>query len=196
MAAKGGIDYTAIGRRIVINDTHENIGEGRTLTEADFDGEIEIVSYGMEGATISAVTDGQGRAAVTGGVDPYYGEIELLHTSYEEVESTENATQITLEEMTTQARRNMSGRYPTPVILRVPANTTLNPRTADELMDLLVPGVRFPVRTTKTYRKINQIQKLDRVVFEETAEGETISVTMSPAPGVTPWDEAGETPQE
>jgi hypothetical protein len=63
-------------------------------------------------------------------------------------------------------------------------------------MDFLVPGVRFLIRSDKTYRKVTQVQKLDRLVVEETGEGERISVTFSPAPGTTPWDDSGETAAE
>lgn len=193
MAAKGGIDYTVIGRSIVVWDTHESIGEGPRLTEADFDGDIAVTTYGMEAATVSAVTDGQGRFSKFGGVDDFYGEIELLHTSFEVGDSAHVAEQLTTEEMAKQAQRNMSGRYPAPVVVRVPQNTTLRRDTVDKIYDLLVPGVRFDVRATKTYRKVEQTQKLDRVVFEETSKGETVKVSLSPAPGTTPWDDSADT---
>jgi hypothetical protein len=193
MAAKAGIDYTAIGRSIVVNDTHLMLGQGPLLTEADFDGPIRITQYGMETCTYSAVTDGQGKWGAFGGVDDYYGEIELLHTAFDQAESTTVQETITTAEMTTQAQRNLSGRYPTPMVLSVPAGSTLRPDRADTLMDFLVPGVWFPVRATKTLRRLTQMQKLDSVTFEETEAGETIKVTLSPAPGTTPWDSSGET---
>ena len=193
MAAKSGIDYTVVGRSIIIWDTHESIGQGPRLTEADFDGDIAVTTYGMEAATVSAVTDGQGKYAKFGGLDDYYGEIELLHTSFDEGDSTHAAEAPTTAEMAKQAQRNMSGRYPAPVVVRVPANTTMRKATVDKVFDLLVPGVRFDVRATRTYRQVEQEQKLDRVVFEETSKGEKVAVTLSPAPGTTPWDDSAET---
>lgn len=193
MAAKSGIDYTVIGRSLIINDTHLMLGQGPLLTEADFDGPIRITQYGMETCTYSAVTDGQGKWGAFGGIDPYYGEVELLHTAFDQSESTAVQEEITTAEMTTQAQRNLSGRYPTPMVLSVPAGSTLRPQRADQLMDFLVPGVWFPVRATKTLRKMTQMQKLDSVTFEETEAGEEIKVTLSPAPGTTPWDNTGET---
>ena len=191
MAARSGIDYTVVGRRLIINDTHESIGQGPALTDNDFIGDLAISSYGSELATVQIVTDGQGRAAsVRVGSDSYYGEVELLTTAYQEAEGVAVAPQITLEDMTAQAQRNASGRYPTPVVLRVPASTTLDPRTADDIMDYLVPGVRFMVRATRSRRKMQQLQKLDRVAFEETEKGEEISVTLTPAPGVAAWQDA------
>jgi hypothetical protein len=95
--------------------------------------------------------------------------------------------------MTSQAKRNMSGRYPTPFVIRVPEGSTLRPQRADEIMEYLIPGVRFLINSDKTYRKMKQIQKLDRMVVQEDAAGERISLTFSPAPGTTPWDDSGET---
>jgi hypothetical protein len=193
LAWKGGIDYTVVGRRIIINDVDDNIGEGPMITEADFLGEVAITTYGMELATYSAVSDGQGHWAAFGGTDPYYGQIELLHATFDEEKDSEAATTMSVKEMTKQAERNMKGRYPAPVVLRVPQNSTLDPTAASALMDYLIPGVRFVVRATNTYRQLEQVQKLDRVVFEETEAGERINVTLSPAPGQTPWDDGGET---
>ena len=194
MAWRGGIDYVIVNRKIILFDTDDNIGEGPQITEADFLGDIAIASYGMELATYSAVNDGLGHYGAFGGTDPYYGEIELLHSAYDSGgDSTAAATAISVKELTKQAERNMKGRYPTPVVLRVPQNSTLTPDSATRLMDYLIPGVRFPVRATNTYRQLEQVQKLDRVVFEETEAGETINITLSPAPGKTPWDDEGQT---
>ena len=193
LAWRGGIDYTVIGRRIVINDVDDNIGEGPMITEADFIGDIAITTYGMEMATYSAVTDGMGHWGAFGGNDAYYGQIELLHSSYDEDADNQAATEMTKKELVAQAKRNMSGRFPAPVILRVPQNSTLHAESVEKLMDFLVPGVRFPVRATNSFRQLEQIQKLDRVVFEETAAGESVQITLSPAPGETPWDDTGDT---
>lgn len=189
MAWRGGIDYTTVGRKIILFDTDDNIGEGPQITEADFIGDIAITAYGMELATYSAVNDGLGHWGAHGGTDPYYGQIELLHSAFSNDSDTQAATAISVKELTKQAKRNMSGRFPTPVVLRVPQNSTLTPAAIDRLMDFLVPGVRFPVRATSTYRQLEQVQKLDRIVFEETEEGESAQITLSPAPGKTPWDD-------
>lgn len=195
LAAKGGIDYTVLGRSLIINDVNDVIGEGPMLSSADFDGALAVSLYGMETATRSAVTDGLGKWGAFGGVDDYYGEIELLHTIYDEETTTaqREADNVTRAEMVAQAARNMKGRYPTPVVVRVPDGSSLRPDTATRIMDHLVPGVQFPIMSDKTYRKVTQKQKLDRVVFEENGSGETIRATFSPVPGTTPWDDSGET---
>jgi hypothetical protein len=195
LAAKNGVDYTTVGRAIYINGVKDVIGTGPSLSSADFDGDLTVTAYGVETATRSVVTDGLGRWGSHGGQDPYYGEIEVLHTIYDEDTTTaqREADRVTTAEMASQAQRNMSGRYPTPVVIRVPENSTLRPSRADEIMDYLIPGVRFKIVSDKTYRQVSQVQKLDRVVFTETPQGESITVTFSPAPGTTPWDDSGET---
>lgn len=195
LAAKGGIDYVAVGRTQLVFDTNEVIGKMRTLTDDDFLGNLIVTEYGMELATRSIVTDGEGRWGAAGmGDDDYYGEIELLHTVYQQGDSAAINEVVTTAEMTSQAARNMSGRMPAPVVIRVPDNTTLAPETVGQIFPLLVPGVRIPVTSSQTLRRVQQEQKLDKVVFEETASGgETVKVTMSPAPGVTPWEEDGST---
>lgn len=196
LAARGGIDYTVVGRTIVINDVADVIGRGPRLTADDFDGDLTVTAYGMELSTRSAVTDGLGKWGAVGGNDDYYGEVELLHTIYDQETTTaqREADAITVAEMVEQAKRNAKSRYPVPILVRVPEGATLRAEKADDIMDYLVPGVRFPIASTRTYRKVTQEQKLDRLVVEETAQGETVRVTFSPAPGVSPFDDAtGET---
>lgn len=198
LAAKGGIDYTVIGRSLIINDVNDVIGQGPTLSSSDFDGDLSVSLYGMETATRNAVTDGLGKWGAFGGVDDYYGEIELLHTIYDEETTTaqREAENVTVAEMAAQARRNSSGRYPTPILIRVPEGSTLRSSKATEIMEYLVPGVQFLIRSDKTYRKVAQVQKLDSVTVEEDGTGERVNVTFSPAPGTTPWDDSGETSTE
>jgi hypothetical protein len=195
MAAKNGLDYTTIGRRIVLSDVHELIGRTPMLTDKDFTDEVVLTEYGMELATISAVTDGEGRYAVVGGIDPYYGETELLHTIYGErvdFADPDNPTSDELaalsEQMVGQARRNLSGRYPTPATVRVPDGTPLAPTAPVTIADL-IPGVRIPVRATQLTVTVEQEQKLDRIRVEQDEDGETVSIWLSPAPGTSPWED-------
>lgn len=187
LAARGGVDYTCIGRALHIWDTHHPLGQTATVTENDFLGEVVITEYGMELATYSAITDGKGRAGAVGGADPYYGLVEILDTAFEESTGEEwDAAQgpqepPSIADMASQAARVLAGRNPTPVVVRVPDNSSLNPDGVLTVSDL-VPGVFVPLVAQLPGRALSQMQKLDRVVFEETPEGETIQVTLSPAP--------------
>lgn len=188
MAARAGLDYTVIGRRIILWSVNDPLGQTSTMTEQDFLSDVIITEYGMELCTYSAVTNGDGVWGAVGvgpvgseSIDPYYGEWELLHTAYDE-----NSTPTTVgeppttTELRSQAQRNMSGRNPAPAIVRVPDNSSINPMTTVLDIDDLCPGVWIPVRSTSTCRQVLQVQKLDRVAVEESPDGEKISVTMSP----------------
>lgn len=196
MGARGGLDYTVIGRRIVVNDVHDVIGRTPVMTEDDFLADIVVTEYGMELATYLAVTDGEGNWGAVGGTDPYYGEWELLATNYEEeVASDDTAVPDppTTAELQSQAQRNATGRYPTPLIVRVPDGAGVSPTSSALTIDTIVPGIRIPVRATRTCRTVQQEQKLDSIRIEETSSGETVSVSLSPAPGVTQdgWETEG-----
>jgi hypothetical protein len=177
MAWRAGLDYTTIGRRILLFDTHTIWYTTPTVTEEDFLSDIVVTQYGMEGATIAAVTSGTGVFATTGGVDPYYGEWEILDSAYNE-DGTEAPTQAAL---LSQAERNLNGRNPVPLHVRVPDNSQLNPNGVLTMADL-VPGARIPLRATLLTLKVSQMQKLNRVVVTEDGDaGEKIAITLYPA---------------
>lgn len=199
MGARSGLDYTALGRRLLLFDVHDVIGRTPMLTDKDFQKELVVTSYGMELATHSAVTDGDGHWAAVGGNDAYYGEVELLNTLYGEGVSfadPDNPTAAELEalevEMVSQAKRNLSGRYPTPTVVRVPNGTGLNPN-APVTIETLVPGVRIPVRATRLTIVAEQEQKLDTLEVTQNSRGERVEVTLSPAPGTSPWEDSSDT---
>lgn len=177
MAWRSGMDYTTIGRRILLFDTHTVWYTTQTVTEADFLSEIVVTQYGMEGATHAAVTSSTGVFAATGANDPFYGEWEILDTAYDE-DGTVVPTQAAL---LSQAQRNLDGRNPVPLHVRVPDNSQLNPNGTLSMSDL-VPGVRIPLRATLLTLNVAQMQKLDRVVVTEDGQnGEKIAVTLYPA---------------
>lgn len=183
MAAKSGIDYTVLGRAIHIHDTHIPLGRTAALTEADIIGDIIVTQYGMELGTFAAVTGGNGMygyavapGANSAGVHPYYGLWEILDDAYDEEEGGEAPT---LNELNSQAIRNLSGRMPTPVTVRVPDGSTLSP-TSPVTIDDLVPGVQVPLLATLTGRRFSQMQKLDRLDVVEDSGGEQIKITLSP----------------
>lgn len=184
LAAYSGLDYTVIGRSIVLFDRHVAIGRTPVVTQADFLGDVRISVYGMELATYAAVTGGNGAFGVAGGPDPYYGLWEILDSAYDEDEGGQMPSQGELE---SQARRNLTGRNPTPLQVRIPENSSLNPNGVLTI-DHLVPGVQVPLRADLTIRSVSQNQKLSKVTVRETAAGETITITLLPSTG-NPLDE-------
>jgi hypothetical protein len=192
LAATAGLDYTTIGRRIMLWDTHRAIGRLPEMTDGDFGDSIIVSEYGMQLCNYSAVTNGNG---LWGAVRPQdedprnesYGPIEMLASAYGEStvsatqESTPAARQRAIEAMESQAKRNINGRWPTPLVVRVPDNTTLNP-DIDLGFNQLIPGVWIPVTSQATLRPVGQWQKLNLVTVTVLKGVERITVVMQPAP--------------
>jgi hypothetical protein len=179
MAAKGGMDYTVLGRALLLWDTSRSLGQTPKMGAGDFIGEIELNSYGMELATYSASTDGKGNHGAAGnGNDPYYGEVEILFTAYDE--ETDDGPVPSVEELRSQAQRNQSGRNPTPVMLRIPDNSAIDMTGAWE-MEHLVPGIYVPLEIEHSVRTFSQMQKLSKVTVTEDPSGETIQIVLAPA---------------
>lgn len=176
LAQRQGIDYTAIGRAIHIWDTSRSLGRTRTLTEADFFGEIIITAYGADHTEVAYVVTEDGAFGSAGAPSSYYGPWTKIFTVYNE-DGTELPTQAELD---SQAQRNLSGRTPVPVEVRVPDNSSIR-LSHDLTLDHLVCGVQVPLRATLNARKLDQLQKIDLVTVTETSSGETVQVTLSPA---------------
>lgn len=182
LAWRGGLDYTALGRSLMLWDTHsEPFGRSQTVTAEDFLGDTIITSYGSQTVTFAAVTDGMGNVGTAGGTDPYYGLIEILDTAYDEEK--DEGDPPTSDEMASQAERNMAGRLPTPTVVRVPDGSRVNPRSTALDLDHLVPGMWVPLRADLPGKTLTQMQKIDEVRVQYLPdEGESFAVTLSPAP--------------
>lgn len=187
LAAYSGLDYTVVGRRIVLFDRHRALGRTPTVTQADFQGDVRISVYGMEMATFAAVTGGNGMFGISGGRDPYYGQWEILDSAYDEEADTAAPTQ---SELNSQAVRNLSGRIPTPIQIRVPENAQINPNGV-LTMDNMIPGIQVPVRAKLAIREVQQYQKLSKMQVNDDASGERIQITLVPSTGNPVVDEAG-----
>jgi hypothetical protein len=193
LAATGGLDYVASGRRIVLWDTHRPIGRLPEMRDGDFSNSPIVSEYGMSAANYFAVTDNQGTWGAASKVDPEEGPgptgwIEQLASAFGESEAIGVDRNLTREDirrlrqsLAKQARRNLEGRWPPPVAVRVRDNATLDP-TLNIGINQLVPGVWIPLRAEATVRELAEWQKLDSMEVNETEAGETISVVMSPAP--------------
>jgi len=178
LAARGGLDYTMVLRSLYLHDTHQFLGRGRTLVDADFLDSLAVTSYGVELSIGSFTTDNNGKHAEKVVADKYYGPVELLASAYQYNET----DKVTVKELQEQAVRNARNRYPVPMQIRVPQNVTMNPDTVDELMPFMVPGVAFPVETLILGEPYSAVQKLDRVTVEEGPDGEQVRVIITNAP--------------
>lgn len=183
LAWRAGLDYTTVGRRIMLFDRHTAFAVTPQVTEKDFLAEIIVTQYGSEHGTWAASVSAAGNVGIAfaegtvNGVDPFYGEWELVDSAYGE-DGTAEPTQEALED---QAARNVYGRNPVPLQVRIPDNSRLNPEGVLRL-EHLVPGTRVPLRATLLTLVVSQLQKIDRVVVDEDGNsGESISVTLFPA---------------
>lgn len=171
-----GIDWTVLGRSLHVWDVSRSLGKTRILTEADFFNEIIVTAYGADMAASVYVTAGSGAYGHAAASSPYYGPWTMILTSYNE-EGTKDPTQAELD---SQAKRNLNGRMPVPVEVRVPDNSGVRLSPTLTINDL-VPGVQVPLRATMNARVMSQLQKIDFVTVTETGEGETVQLTLTPA---------------
>lgn len=193
MAANAGLDYTVVGRAVLLWGTKSSIGRLPEFKDNDLGAPPIVSEYGMSMANRYAISDGNGLWGEAthldvSGNDPTYGLVEMLSSTWAS-DSTDNSGTYTQEGQATviasfeeYAERSISDRYPPPVVVRVPDNTTLNPDASISIQQL-VPGVVIPLRSTGTLRAVVGLQKLDSVTVTEEDGNETITVTMSPFGG-------------
>lgn len=184
MAANAGLDYTVVGRRIILNDTHRPVGRLPELRDENFTNAPIITEYGMQAANHYGVTNNNGVFGFADRPVGPEGVLEMLASAFGETDAgsdqvlTSSARAELEQTLSDQAERNIAHRWPTPIVVRVPDNSTLTPDTNLDI-NQLVPGVWIPLRA----KRIAQWQKLDEVAVTVGADGaEQIQVTLSPAP--------------
>lgn len=171
-----GIDWTVVGRAIHVWDVSRSLGKTRTLTEADFFSSVIITAYGADMAASVYVIGKDGTYGHAAEASPYYGPWTMILTAYNE-EGTDEPTQAELD---SQAKRNLNGRMPVPIEVRIPDNSGIRLDTGLSIHDL-VPGVQVPLLATLNSRQLSQLQKIDHVTVTEAPDGETVQVTLTPA---------------
>lgn len=122
LAATAGLDYTCVGRRIILFDTHRPVGLLAEMREKDFFDSPIITEYGMSAANIFGVTSNTG---VYGKFEfpqaQWYGSgpIEMLASAYGEgADAPADPRTLTRQErgalsdvLDAQAVRNINGRW-------------------------------------------------------------------------------------
>lgn len=193
LAANAGLDYTVMGRRIILWDTHRATGRLPEMRDQDFSDPPVVSEYGMQLCNLFAVTNNSGvwGSAVPKKASPpneFYGPVEMLASAYGESDGgggralTREARDRLEGALDDQAQRNIAHRWPTPLVVRVPDNSTLSPETNVGFQQL-VPGVWIPVRAATQLREISQWQKLDSITVTASATNpEQVQVVMSAAP--------------
>ena len=185
--ARSGVDFTAVGRKLLVWDSESALGETRIVTEDDFSGDLVVISSGASLASISHAVGQTSEDPDTGeelappvghagGVDTYYGVWERVVSSQTEMGGDASGEQTVL---TTQAQRDLLGRTPAPLEIRADENSLILSDTL--LLSDLVPGVVVPVVATMNLRRVSQRQLLDSITVTEEPQSETIKPVLVPA---------------
>lgn len=191
MAANAGLDYTTVGRSIMLWGTKHRIGTLPEFTDEDLGNSPIVSEYGMSMANRYVVSDGNGvwgeatKGLDVSGNDETYGLVEMLSSTWASDSPSASGTYTqaglatVIDSFESFAARSIADRYPPPVVVRIPDNTSLNPGAVISIQHL-VPGVVIPLRSTKTLRTVVASQKLDSVKVVEEGGKETVSITVSP----------------
>ena len=181
-ATNGGLDYTTVGRRILLWDVHTKGWQIPDMNDGWFSDSLQVVEYGSEVATRTFRTTNNGK--VSSAVGPadmrgYYGDIDKVDSDRDEGDQDPSNEDLTA--MTEIAERRLEDMYPAPVRLLVPANTRLVPDAMVGINDL-IPGAYSRVSALRTCRAVTQWQRLDKVTVQYTGGVETVAITLETAP--------------
>ncbi|WP_062214608.1 hypothetical protein [Streptomyces sp. NBRC 109706] len=149
---KRGLTWTTVGRSIVLrgSPTEQTIPQAR-LTMDDFAGDVEIIRDGLEAATYAFATTqrpgsqdiSEGVTVGTGRTGTPYGRLDRIVVVDED-----DPDPADLERA---AREELSGRYPAPMVISMPADAQLAP-DAPITVRQLVPGERIDVTGDECWR--------------------------------------------
>lgn len=170
--ANGSLDFTTIGRRIVVMNSGASLGETTLLTCDHFQGDVCTTADGQATVTRGVVTGDTETGVVGeyGGVDGYFGLLEKL------VEDTSVKSNATAAD---QARGMVNGANPPPLLVQPPDNGSLSP-DAPVCLEQLVPGVTVPVVVDCTCRTVAQDMRLTGLSVTVDASGESVSPRLTP----------------
>lgn len=173
--AETGLDYTAVGSRIVLLPENHTESVGR-LSDADLPEGLVVAEDGTALGTrwiVAGDEDGD-VLGTAGGADPYYGLLERY------VEQTTITTDAAAGDA---AKSRLRSSLPVPVFIDTQA-VTISPDAAVEV-PLLVPGWCLDITTQVTCRPISQRLKIVGLKVtedggtESTPGGESVQVQVA-----------------
>lgn len=185
--ARGGIDFTAVGKNIIIKGVRRDPTQPVTeLRNRDFQAGTEIRIVGAEAATKGYAVgqppvDVESGPAPVGiavapnvppsGIDPFFGLVEAL------TNSSETTSEDFLQWM---AQELVDENNPPPRTVSVPAASTLSPE-ANVSIHQLIPSRHFKLAIKGTCSSITQYMRLSHVEATwEPGAAERIGVTFIP----------------
>ncbi|MEV6740470.1 hypothetical protein AB0N14_27370 [Streptomyces sp. NPDC051104] len=160
--AEAGLDYTAIGSKILLIPETHLVSVGR-LSDADMPDGLEVSEDGKSLVTrwIVAGSESSGVIGTDGGTDPYYG----LHERYVEQSEISDATSAT---EAAKARRRASATVPVFIDTQ---QVTISPLAAIDVPSL-VPGWCLDITSASTCRTVSQRLKITGVKVTENGGDE------------------------
>lgn len=175
--ARTSMDYTVIGSTILMGEPL-TFGPYTTLTDKDFQVELEIEERGLEAATKWVVQSDLARGEA-GGLDPFYGLIEQL-AEESQIEDDDQAALV--------ATNRLVASNPVPLYLNIPDGARLSPE-APVCFEQLVPGTLVNVNVRNLCREVFTQMKLTAVRVHVSDGDEEVGITLSPLG--TAFQEAG-----
>lgn len=178
--ARSGLDYTAVGRMILLGPDIGGIYPGGGapfvhLLDEHFAGGLEIGEAGLEAAT-RWIVQGDGVTGIDGGIDPFYGLIERI--------AKEDGIAQQLQ-VNGAATSRVEATNPPPLYVDSGAQAGLVP-TAPVCIGDLIPGRLVHVTARDTCREVNQLLRLVAVNVSYTpADGEAVGITLAPVGTLT-----------
>jgi len=167
---KEGVDYTSIGRRLVVFPADTTLGAVGPFRDEHFLTVPRILEQGGD-FTSRAIVKANGHVRSAGSIDPYYGLVERISEN-------DRATTSTGAFNSAKARLGgLGGRVPIYIVLD--SDTYLAPETPVELEELW-PGIKVDIQLLERCTEIYQSFKLagTRVVVDN--EGEKVALTLIP----------------
>lgn len=166
--ARIGLDFTAVGNSILLAPSLA-FGPFTTLTDGDFQTDIEVEERGEDAATKWYVT-GEAVSGSCGGIDPYYGLLE-------QVAQEDNV--IDTGAADTAACSRLEASNPAPVYVNIPEGAQLSSK-APVCFEQLVPGVLMNVDLTETCRPVAITNRLTAMKVTAAGGEEQVGVTLAP----------------
>lgn len=160
--AKTAIDFTVIGRKIVIGGPL-TFGQLTQLTCDHFTGDLAVIEDGLAAAT-AAVVKGDGVVGTAGGEDGYFGLIEAF--AKDDAIKDQASADYAAEQL-------LSGANPPPLFIAPGTGSSLT-STAPVCVEELVPGVLVPMRVDCTCRQAQQMMRLVGLTVDWDTDGETV----------------------
>lgn len=167
--ARTGIDFTTIGRRILIRGEELNLIPIGVLHESHIIGDIQVIEAGLEMASKWYV-QGSALTGIAGGVDSYFGLVERVarETSILDQNSANQAA---------QTRLDLKNRPP--AVLQIPDGSQLSPKSPFDI-NQLIPGCHVDVSLKNICKPIYQTMRLQKVVVDIDAGNEKVAVNLQP----------------